>query len=84
MTAKTLPGTVMTTPDALPGTATMTPETLPGTAMTTPDALPGTAIMITTMRSLLEPVFLAAAVCPGGSIEVWSRLEVRSMETVIR
>jgi len=84
MTPETLPGAVMTTPDALPGTAMTTPDALPGTAMTTPDALPGTAIMITTKRSLLEPVFLAAAVCPGGSIEVWSRLEVRSMETVIR
>jgi hypothetical protein len=62
----------------------MTPETLPGAAMTTPETLPGTVIMMTTERSLLEPVFWAAAVCPGGSIEVRSRLEVRSMETVMR
>jgi hypothetical protein len=57
----------------------MTPETLPGTVMTTPETVPGTAIMMTTKRSLLEPVFLAAAVCPGESIELMSRLEVRSM-----
>jgi hypothetical protein len=46
----------------------MTPEILPGTVMTTSETLPGTAIMMTTKRSLLEPVFLAAAVCRGGSI----------------
>ncbi|MGD9185468.1 MAG: hypothetical protein PVJ13_09080 [Desulfobacterales bacterium] len=84
MTPETLPGTVMTTPETLPGTVMTTLETLPGTVTTTPETLPGTAIMITSKRSLLEPVFLASAVFPGGSIEVWSRLEVRSMETVIR
>lgn len=66
------------------GTDMITPEFLPGTEMTTVETLPGTAIMITLKKWLFEPVIMTAAVCPGGSIEVRTRIEVRSMETMTR
>jgi hypothetical protein len=62
----------------------MAPEFLAGTEIISVETLSGTTIMVTIKRSLSKTVIITAALCPGGSIEVIARIEVRSMETMTR